>query len=164
MFCLQHCVGLTTKIDVYGSCETSVNIIWFVDQDYFRTNIYSTFNSNWTHFLRKYKPAPVPTAARSKVYSLPLLACWDCGFESRQGHRCMSLISVVCCQEVVSATGRSLVQRSPTDCGASLCLIYKPHELGGHDLIWAAVSKNYIYIYISMLRLKKQLIEKVKIK
>ena len=72
MFCLQHCVGLTTKIDAYGSFETSVNIIWFVDQDYFRTNIYSTFNSNWTHFLRKYKPAPVPTAARSKV---PLLAC-----------------------------------------------------------------------------------------
>ena len=23
------------------------------------------------------------------------LACWDCGFESRQGHGCMSLVFVV---------------------------------------------------------------------
>ena len=26
--------------------------------------------------------------------------------------------------------GRSLVQRSPTDCGVSLCVIYKPQECG----------------------------------
>jgi hypothetical protein len=25
------------------------------------------------------------------------LACWDCGFESRWGHGCLSLVSVVCC-------------------------------------------------------------------
>jgi hypothetical protein len=31
-----------------------------------------------------------------------------------------------------------LVQRSPTDCGASLCVIKKPHELGGHSPRWAA--------------------------
>jgi hypothetical protein len=29
----------------------------------------------------------------------------------------------VCCQVEVSATGRSLVQRSPTDCVVSLCVI-----------------------------------------
>jgi hypothetical protein len=29
----------------------------------------------------------------------------------------------VCCQVEVSATDWSLVQRSPTDCGASLCMI-----------------------------------------
>ena len=28
----------------------------------------------------------------------------------------LSLVNVVCCQVEVSATGRSLVQRSPTDC------------------------------------------------
>jgi len=43
------------------------------------------------------------------------LACWDCGFESHRGYRCLSLVSVVCCQVEVSATGWSLVQ-SPTDC------------------------------------------------
>ena len=32
-----------------------------------------------------------------------------------------SLLNVVCCQIGVSATGRSLVQRSPTDCGVSEC-------------------------------------------
>jgi len=31
----------------------------------------------------------------------------------------MSVVSVVCSQVEVSATGWSLVQRSPTDCGAS---------------------------------------------
>jgi hypothetical protein len=35
----------------------------------------------------------------------------------------MSVVSVVCCQVEVSATNWSLVQRSPTDCGASLCVI-----------------------------------------
>jgi len=34
----------------------------------------------------------------------------------------------VCCQVEVSATSCSLVQRSPTDCGASLRVIYKPRE------------------------------------
>jgi len=31
----------------------------------------------------------------------------------------MFVVSVVCCQVEVSATSSSLVQRSPTDCGAS---------------------------------------------
>jgi len=33
----------------------------------------------------------------------------------------LSVVSVVCCQVEVSAMDWSLVQRSPTDCGASLC-------------------------------------------
>ena len=41
----------------------------------------------------------------------------------RRGRGCMSVVSVVCCQVEVSATIRSLVQRSPTDCGVSLCVI-----------------------------------------
>jgi len=46
------------------------------------------------------------------------VACGDCGFETHQVH---SLVIVVCCQVEVSATGRSLVQRSPTECGVSEC-------------------------------------------
>jgi hypothetical protein len=38
-------------------------------------------------------------------------------------HGCLSVVSVVCCQVEVSATNWSLVQRSPTDCAASLCVI-----------------------------------------
>jgi hypothetical protein len=41
----------------------------------------------------------------------------------RQGHGCLSLLSVLCCQVEVCATGRSLVQRSPADCVVSLCMI-----------------------------------------
>jgi hypothetical protein len=39
------------------------------------------------------------------------------------------LLSVVCCQVEVSVTGRSLVQRSPTVCGLSVCVceIAEPH-------------------------------------
>ena len=33
----------------------------------------------------------------------------------------MSLVNVVSCQVELSATGRSVVQRSPTDCGVSEC-------------------------------------------
>ena len=51
------------------------------------------------------------------------LAWWDWWFESHRRHGCVSVVSVVCCQVEVSATGWSFVQRSPTDCGASLCVI-----------------------------------------
>jgi hypothetical protein len=49
---------------------------------------------------------------------LRTLACWECGFESRQGR--VSL-NVVCYEVEVSATGKSLVQRSPTECVVSEC-------------------------------------------
>jgi hypothetical protein len=40
---------------------------------------------------------------------------WDCGFESRRGHWCFSVVSVVCYQvERSLASGWSLVQRSLT--------------------------------------------------
>jgi hypothetical protein len=33
----------------------------------------------------------------------------------------MFVVSVVCCQIEISASGRSLVRRSPTECGVSEC-------------------------------------------
>jgi hypothetical protein len=41
------------------------------------------------------------------VYGVGLrpVACWECVFESRRGHGCLSLVTVVCCQVGVSATG-----------------------------------------------------------
>lgn len=52
------------------------------------------------------------------VYGVGLqpLACRDCRFESLQGHECLSLLRVVFCRVEVTATGRSLVLRSPTGC------------------------------------------------
>jgi hypothetical protein len=47
------------------------------------------------------------------------------------GHRCLSLVAVVCCQIEVSATGSSLVQRRATDCGVSWVWSWSPVR-GGH--------------------------------
>ena len=62
-------------------------------------------------------------ATRSKVWfygcSFPRIA----GSNPARGHGCLSVVSVVCCQVDVSATSSSLVQRSPNDCDASLCVI-----------------------------------------
>jgi hypothetical protein len=46
---------------------------------------------------------------------------------------CMFVVSIVCCQVEVYATSWSLVQRSPTDCGASIWLIKKPRTRGGYS-------------------------------
>jgi hypothetical protein len=73
---------------------------------------------------------------------LRLLACWECGFESQRGHGCLSVVSVVCLQVDVSATSWSLVQRSPTDSGASSCVILKPHEWGGHGPLGVCCAKE----------------------
>ena len=61
---------------------------------------------------------------------LRLLACWDCEFESRRGLGCPSRVIILCCQVEVPATGRSPVQRSPTDCDLFLSVILKPRQLG----------------------------------
>ena len=52
---------------------------------------------------------------------LPSPSCWDIEFESRWGHGCMSIVNVACFQVEFFATGRSLVQGIPTDCGVSEC-------------------------------------------
>ena len=44
-----------------------------------------------------------PTGRAVSGVGLLPLACWHCGFESRQGHGCLSLVSVVYCQVEVSA-------------------------------------------------------------
>ena len=42
---------------------------------------------------------PIPVATRSKAW------IWDCGFEFRWKHGCLSLVSAAYCQVEVSATG-----------------------------------------------------------
>ena len=53
-----------------------------------------------------------------KGVGLWTLICCDCRFEFCRGHGCLS---VVCCQVEVSVTSCSPIQRSPTECGVSLC-------------------------------------------
>jgi hypothetical protein len=47
-------------------------------------------------------------------------------------------------QVEVFATGRSLVQRSPTDCGVSLCVIQEPENLGDSGPRWAVVPEKIL--------------------
>ena len=69
------------------------------------------------------------------VYGVGLqpLICRERGFESRRGHGWFLLWVLCVCQVEVSATSWSLVQRSPTDCGASLCVTSEPPEWGGSN-------------------------------
>jgi hypothetical protein len=79
---------------------------------------YIKYNTNLPLLICR---SPIPVAARSKGVGLRPLASWDCGFESRRGHWMSFSCGCLCCQVEVSATGWSLVQRSPTKCGVSEC-------------------------------------------
>jgi len=62
-----------------------------------------------------------PSGLAFSGFGLRPLVSWDRVFETRRGHGCLSLVSVVCCQVEVSASGWSLLQRTPTECGVSEC-------------------------------------------
>ena len=49
---------------------------------------------------------------------------------------CLLWALCVCCQVEVSATSRSLVQRCPAECGASLCVMANSQWWEGLDLQW----------------------------
>jgi hypothetical protein len=60
-------------------------------------------------------------------------AYWDCGFESRRGYGCLSVVSVRCCQLEISASGR--VDHSPREVlpGVACLGMIKEHLRGGLD-------------------------------
>ena len=62
-------------------------------------------------------------AERSRARACSLSVDGNAGSNSAGGMDVLSLPSVVCCQVEVSATGRFLVQRSPTDYVVSLRVI-----------------------------------------
>jgi hypothetical protein len=86
----------------------------------------ATETNRWATELSSVMITPFSRSQWPRGLGLRPLACWDCGFEPHRGHGCLSVVSVVsvvCCHVEVSATSWSLVQRSPTDWGASLCVI-----------------------------------------
>jgi hypothetical protein len=66
----------------------------------------STHQSQWPRGLRRGSAAAPMLRLRVRI---------------PPGHGCLSFVSVVCCQVEVSASGWSLVQGSPTECGVSEC-------------------------------------------
>jgi hypothetical protein len=74
---------------------------------------------------------PIPVAERSKALVCSRSPAGIAG-SNPVGGMDVCLLWVLCvCQVEVSATGWSLVQRSPTGCGVSLCVISKSQEQGG---------------------------------
>jgi hypothetical protein len=63
----------------------------------------------------------MPVAERSQSWVCCCSLAGVAGWNPARGHVCLFLVSVVCCQIEVSATGQSLVQRSPTECDVSDC-------------------------------------------
>jgi hypothetical protein len=55
------------------------------------------------------------------------LAYWDCGFESRREHGCLSLVSVVCCQSSLRRADHSF--RGVLPSMVCLSVIVKPRTL-----------------------------------
>ena len=90
----------------------------------------------------KFYKAIIADPSGHAIYGVGLrpLAYWDCGFESRWQHGCLSRVSVVSCQVDVSASSWSLAQRSPTERGVSECdreasIEKRPCPTGGCEAI-----------------------------
>jgi hypothetical protein len=64
---------------------------------------------------------PIPVTARSTAWVCGRSLAGIAGSNPALGYGCLSLVSVVCCEVEVSASGWSLVKRSPTECGVSEC-------------------------------------------
>jgi len=65
-----------------------------------------------------YRQSQRPHGLRRGSVAARLLGLW---VRIPQGHGCLFLVLVGCCQLEVSVSGRSLVQSSPTECGVSEC-------------------------------------------
>ena len=91
---------------------------------------------SWYSFLLVVESTP-RTIVRQGVGLRPL-ACWDRGFESHRGHGCLPVSSVMCCQVEVSATSRSLVQRSSTD----WCVVVCDLETSRMRRPWPALGRS----------------------
>ena len=104
----------------HNDAAQSVGLLWTSDQFVAET-------STWQHTTLTTDKYPCPrwnsNPRSQQVSGRRPLTCWERGFESHRGHGYLSVVSVVCCQVEVSAKSWSLVQRSPTECAASLCVI-----------------------------------------
>ena len=81
---------------------------------------FSLWRINWNILLLSEK-VPISVVLRSKVRVCGRSLAGDGGFEFHQRRGYLRIATVVCYQVEVSAEGRSLIQGSPTECGASEC-------------------------------------------
>jgi hypothetical protein len=104
-------MGLCLSNDVYIIVGNDVHVSMHID-------VYISVGNNV--YIGVHSRSQWPRDLRRRSAAAHLLRSW---VESHWGHGCLSVVSVVCCQVQVSAMSLSLVQRSPTDCSAALCVI-----------------------------------------
>ena len=82
------------------TCSTLSTMLW--TSDTFLCTAGNTLGLLSPTALCKGKAFPLqawtadPSGRAVSGVGLQPLACWDCGFESRRGHGCLSVVSVVC--------------------------------------------------------------------
>ena len=106
----------------------NLRYVWFLSQKFSQQQIVM-------HSIRQ--------SQRSKTRVCGGCLARICVFESDQG---LFLLSVLCYQVEISATGRSPVQRSPSDSCVSLLVIYEPQEWGGPDPRWAFAPEEKYFL------------------
>ena len=117
-----------------GMGRTELLVLWdYVAPCWYYIYIYIYSRSQWSQGLRH-------GSAFSRLLGLRVLIL--------QGHGCLPLVSVLCCQVEFSASGWSLVQRSPTECVVSECnreasIMRRPYLTRG----CCAMEKKNIYNY-----------------
>ena len=100
------------RLIIIHTVNSTLNLLYSTQSSHCSNNRFLIINkscrSQWPRGLR-----------RGSAAARLLRSC----VRTHRRHGCLSVVSIVCCQVEVSATSRPLVQRSSTDCGASLCVI-----------------------------------------
>jgi len=106
---------ITRPEDSYRLCcvvvcdlETSrMGAPYIYDISHLRVNVVDIYEIYNTELLSSEFSVllPIPVAAQFKLSVCGRFLCWDYEFESRRGHGCMSLVTVVCYQVEVCASG-----------------------------------------------------------
>ena len=99
-----------------------------------------------------------PVAARSKTWVCGPSLAGIIGSNPVGGHGCLSLMSVVWFEVEVSASGRSLFQRSPTKCGAPQCdrepsIMSRPWSTTGYRTVKTSKKARSVCVdYVTVAR------------
>jgi hypothetical protein len=108
---LPHCKMMNTRKSVCTLQLTCHNVTL--------SRYNACLSSICTYYYIILKKYADPSGNAVEDVGMQPLACWNFGFETRRWRESLSVLSVLCCQLEVSASGWSFVQRSTTEWGVS---------------------------------------------
>jgi hypothetical protein len=112
-----RCCLFVCSISTHATSRRTVKPGYFCheSEELLSLSRFATMRTTVAHFIPVNCTWPIPVAARSKAYVCGRALAGIVGSNPTAGMD-VCLVQCLCCQVEVSATGRSLVQRSPTDC------------------------------------------------